>query len=199
MPKYVPASDIDLLLGQPDIGRWTGRRDRVALLLMLRCGLRVTECYRLRSSQVRRRGDHYLLQVRTGKATVGKTHKKVRPRDIPTPPEVTAALDAWLAEKRPQSAYLLPTSSGGPVHRVDAYKMVRRVADQAGLDETWPHKLRHTFASNALDDGFTLAEVSHLLGHASLRSTSVYLHANPDRVAAKMKEWNRGTEEVDKG
>lgn len=192
MPKYVPSEHVSLLLGQPDASRWTGRRDHLALLLMLRCGLRVTECYRLRRSQVRRRSDHYVLNVREGKATVGKSSKRVRPRDIPTPPDVTEALDAWLAESQPDSTYLLPTRTGKPVHRVDAYKMVRRMAEGAGLDETWPHKLRHTFASDALDDGFTLAEVSRLLGHANLRSTAVYLHARDERIAGKMKGWNRG-------
>jgi len=196
-PKYVSALDAARLIDQPKRRTWYGRRDRLAMMLMLRCGLRVSECYKLRRCEVRDSGHMMTLQVRRGKATMGSTKKggkkTVRPRDIPVPGDVVEALRSWLANDLPiDSVLLLPTRAGRQVHRVDAYKMIHRYAKAAGIDAVHPHMLRHTFASSALDDGFTLAEVGHLLGHATLRSTSVYLHPNPDKLALKMKEWNRG-------
>ncbi len=195
-PKYLAARDAEALLDQPKRRTWYGRRDRLAILLMLRCGLRVSEAYQLRRCEVRRRESGIVLEVRRGKATMGggkKGGKKtVRPRNIPVPLNVERALIDWLDNDLPDdSVLLLPTKTGNQVHRVDAYKMLHKHAKRAGLDAVHPHMLRHTFASSALDDGFTLAEVGHLLGHASLRSTSIYLHPNPDRLALKMKEWNR--------
>lgn len=195
--KLIPSEHAELLVGQPNPDTWTGRRDRLAMMLMLRCGLRVTEAFRLQTTQVGKVRGVYVLKVRTGKATVGKgSGKRVRPRDIPCPPDVCMMLESWLRDDHPGGTlYLLPTRTGNPVHRVDAYRMVRRYADAAGLDHTHPHMLRHTFASQALRDGFTLPEVSQLLGHASVRSTMVYLHADLDTLADKMKGWNRGTDE----
>lgn len=202
MARYIDASklirsgDDELLVGQPDVSRWTGRRDRLAILLMLRCGLRVSECFLLRRSQVGMVRGVRVLRVREGKATVGTGKKTVRPRDIPCPPDVARALDDWLERDcLVESVYLLPTRSGRPVHRVDAAKMVKRYAEQAGIGHTHPHMLRHTYASQALRDGFTLPEVSHLLGHGSVQSTMVYLHPHLDVIADKMKEWDRGGSE----
>jgi site-specific recombinase XerD len=45
-----------------------------------------------------------------------------------------------------------------------------------------PHMLRHSLASNLLDDGATLAQVRDQLGHADIKTTSLYLHAK-DRTA----------------
>ena len=49
-----------------------------------------------------------------------------------------------------------------------------------GNPDTSPHWLRHAHASHAIDNGAPITLVSQTLGHADLKTTSVYAHARPN-------------------
>ena len=60
---------------------------------------------------------------------------------------------------------------------------MRIAARQVGIDKpVSPHTLRHCFATELLEHGVDLRTVQVLLGHASLRSTTLYLHVTTARV-----------------
>lgn len=85
-----------------------------------------------------------------------------------------------------------PDGSWGQVRKVSSVKCRMRSAASheqtmkhfcifAGLPHTSPHDLRHTFATLALQGGVQLAEVSKVLGHASVEITAdTYLHLTPE-------------------
>jgi integrase/recombinase XerD len=54
-------------------------------------------------------------------------------------------------------------------------RIIRGIGKRAGL-KTWPHKLRHSFATVMMNHGVGLREVQELLGHSSLMTTQRYLH-----------------------
>lgn len=61
------------------------------------------------------------------------------------------------------------------------WRIVRRAAERAGIEgKVSPHWLRHCNASHALARGCSIAVVRQTLGHASLASTSEYVHAKPE-------------------
>ena len=69
-----------------------------------------------------------------------------------------------------------------PMSAVNAWKRVKRAARLAGISElpVSPHFLRHSHGTHALRRGADLATVRDTLGHASIATTSRYLHARPE-------------------
>lgn len=77
--------------------------------------------------------------------------------------------------------YLFPGSKPGkPLN--NARKCFQRALKAAGLTHLRIHDLRHTFASLAINNGATLYEVQHLLGHASNTTTQRYAHLASDNL-----------------
>lgn len=85
---------------------------------------------------------------------------------------------------------LVLTTHGGSVVRNSNWSPVWREAVAAsGIGHARPYDMRHTFASWLLQDGITLAELSQLMGHASITTTMIYAHLSEtpsERVKAAL-------------
>lgn len=65
--------------------------------------------------------------------------------------------------------------------------MVARYGRKAAIAiRVHPHLLRHTFATELLEDGYNLAEVQRLLGHADLSTTEIYLHVSDESLRQRL-------------
>lgn len=60
--------------------------------------------------------------------------------------------------------------------------VVSSVGRQSGLSGIYPHRIRHTFATNALDKGMEITSLQSLLGHSSVDTTMIYAKINPQHV-----------------
>ena len=56
--------------------------------------------------------------------------------------------------------------------------MLNRIGKRACVPNVHPHRFRHTFATNLIDHGMSIQEVSVILGHADIRTTMRYIHMN---------------------
>ena len=66
---------------------------------------------------------------------------------------------------------------GLPYSATSVEKVVKRAAERAGITKhVCIHSLRHAFATHLLEQGANLKVIQRLLGHSSMRTTSVYLH-----------------------
>ncbi len=139
------------------------------LTLLADLGLRVGELVGL---------DVADLGQERGHRTVRFVGKGGRPRRRALAPGTAAALDAYLAS-RPggDSGPLFVTATGARVDRHAVFRLVRRLARDAGIP-AWaklsPHSLRHAFATTARDEGVPLEDVQDAMGHADPRTTRRY-------------------------
>jgi site-specific recombinase XerD len=173
---YLNETEIDALLAAPDPATWLGRRDRTLLLVALQTGLRVSELIGLRWQDVTlESGAHVCCE--------GKGRKR---RCTPLRKDAISALRAWQREQLSESFMpLFPTASGTPLSRdAVAYLLAKQLATARqhcpslqGKRVT-PHVLRHSAAMALLHSGIDSAVIALWLGHESMDTTQIYLHAS---------------------
>lgn len=98
-----------------------------------------------------------------------------------------------LSPRWSEHGLLFPSSVGTPMSRHNLYsRYFRPLLEEAGLPPITLHDLRHTFASRMLYDyGVDAGTVSHMLGHASIKTTlDIYGHLVPRTQAATIRRLN---------
>lgn len=173
---FLTPTEVDALLAAPDQRRWEGRRDRVMMLLAVQTGLRVSELTGLN------RGDVALGESPNLRCE-GKGRKQ---RAVPLSPPVRDCLRRWLTERGggPDNP-LFPTRTGRRLSRDAVALRLSTHAATAAINcpsmagrRVHPHVLRHTCAMSLLQAGVDTSVIALWLGHAGIRSTEPYLHAD---------------------
>ena len=143
-------------------------RDRAMVLMMLDCGLRVSELTALNLADYDRR---------TGQVTIlhGKGDKK---RVISVANTAKAAIWKYLRSRpaaKPEEPLFVSSHSGGRLDRVAVRAMVMRAGERAGVTPAFPHRFRHTFAVNFLRNGGNPLALQDILGHEKLDTVRIYV------------------------
>lgn len=95
-------------------------------------------------------------------------------------------LDRW-KQIRPRSAWFFCTLKGGRLKDSYVRHMVARYGGKAGIEvRVHPHMLRHSYATELLEDGYSLIEVQRLLGHEDLDTTAIYLHVADENLRRRL-------------
>jgi integrase/recombinase XerD len=174
--EYLTPEEIDALLAAPDRTTWIGRRDRALLLVGVQTGLRVSELIGLRRCDI-------ILGAGPHVRCEGKGRKQ---RFTPLRPEAIEVLAQWLREcpAEPTTA-AFPSSRGGPLSRDAVERLVARHQRSAAQHcpslkrkRVTPHVLRHTAAMQLLRHGIDRSVIALWLGHESVETTQMYLHAD---------------------
>jgi site-specific recombinase XerD len=173
---YLTAEQIDALVAAPDLTRWEGRRDRALLLTAVQTGLRVAELAGLNCADI-------TLGPGAAVSCLGKGR---RHRAVPLTTPTQAVLRVWTSERGGQpDEPLFPTRTGNRLSADAMQRLVRKHATTAATacpsirpDQIHPHVLRHSCAMTLLQAGVDTAVIALWLGHADIRSTNAYLHAD---------------------
>jgi integrase/recombinase XerD len=172
---YLTPEEAAALLAAPDQATTAGKRDHAMLQLAITAGLRVSELTGLGT------GDVHLGHA-AHVACRGKGRKnRVTPLDRPT----AATLRQYVATLPAATQVLFPARSGTPMSRdaVAARLTLHAATASAACPslasrKITPHTLRHTCAMRLLAAGIDSTVIALWLGHESVETTQVYLHAD---------------------
>jgi site-specific recombinase XerD len=174
--EFLDRAEIEALLAAPNLSTRLGRRDRAILMVALQTGLRASEIIGLR------RGD-VVLGAGAHVRCEGKGRKQ---RCTPLHKETVKVLEAWLRERTGGDADpLFPSARGTRLSRDALEAVVRRHILAAARScpslagkRVSPHVLRHSTAMNLLHHGVDQTVIALWLGHESVETTQVYVHAD---------------------
>ncbi len=173
LPDVLNPEEIGAIIGQPDVSRPLGLRDRAILETLYATGIRVTELTTLKKQNVFR--DEEYVRV------MGKGSKE---RIVPIGSSALGWISRYLVEVRSRLAgprsrtdVLFVNARGGPLSRMSVWSMVRSYTEQSGIGKAvHPHTFRHSFATHLLEGGADLRSVQEMLGHVSISTTQIYTH-----------------------
>lgn len=175
--NYLTQPELEAILKAPDRSTRIGRRDHAMMLVASQTGLRVSELIGLRVEQL------VLQKTSPHVRCMGKGRKE---RVTPLTKQVVAVLIALLKEcgDKPDDPVFL-NSRGGHLSRDAVERRVTKYSSMAAKTcpsikekKVSPHTLRHTAAIKLLQAGIDRSVIALWLGHESVETTQIYLHAD---------------------
>lgn len=149
---------------------------KVIIQFLYFTGLRITECLTMQLEDVN-------LNNRTIHVKNGKGSKE---RMVPITDKLMPILSSYLTTTRPkvESGRFFALTKTGKVSDVYVNRVLHETTEKLGWSKVVTcHILRHSFASNLVNKNVHIAHISNLLGHADLKTTSVYVHSNQNQLA----------------
>jgi len=173
IPEVLSIEEIDLLIGELDLSKAEGLRNRAMLETLYGCGLRVSELVNLQLSNL-------YLDVGFIKI-IGKGNKE---RLVPIGSEAIKHITIYKDEVRCRiniqkdfEDILFLNRRGKRLTRVMIFIIIKGLAEKMGLKKNVsPHTFRHSFATHLIDGGANLRAVQQMLGHESITTTEIYTH-----------------------
>ena len=172
---FLDAEEIAALLGAPDRTTSVGRRDHALLLLALQTGLRASELVNLNCDDVALGAGAYVK-------CLGKGRKD---RRTPLRRDTARLIQAWIRDRKDIAGPLFPSIRGDRLSRDALEHLVRKYCALAARTcpslagkRVTPHTLRHSTAMELLHSGVDQAVIALWLGHESVETTQIYIHAD---------------------
>ena len=177
LPEYLTSEEInklfDIRLNKP-----IDYRNKAMLEVLYATGTRISELINLELNQID--FDECIIRV-TGK---GK-----KDRIIPIADTAMEELKNYILNyiiflvKTNDSNYVFLNRNGTKMSRQGFFKILKSLADEAGIKkEISPHTIRHSFATNLLNNGADLRVIQELLGHENLQTTEIYSHLTNKKI-----------------
>jgi len=175
LPDVLSFEEIEQLIGQIDLSKPEGGRNKAILEVMYSSGLRVTEAINLKLSSLYL--DVGFIRV------IGKGDKE---RLVPIGSDAIKYIKLYKDTIRVHQApakdcedILFLNNRGKALSRVMIFYIIKDLIQKTGIQKTIsPHSFRHSFATHLVEGGADLRAVQEMLGHESITTTEIYTHIN---------------------
>ncbi|MBU1137258.1 tyrosine-type recombinase/integrase [Patescibacteria group bacterium] len=189
---FLNLEQIEKLLSSPDTSKKQELRDRAILESLFSTGLRIAELVALNKDQFR-------LKPSTKDLEVGIIGKGNRPRTVYFSARAVEWIRRYLdtrlndMEKPLFINYLSRNNSPRRLTARSIEKIIKKYCLISGLPlNTTPHTLRHSFATDLLNQGADLRVIQEFLGHRSISTTQIYTHVTNRRLRDIHRQYHGG-------
>ncbi len=189
--KFLDLEQIKKLLLAPDIKKENGLRNRAILEILFSTGLRIAELTALNREQIKPKPE-------TEETELGIIGKGSRPRTVYLSKRAISHLIEYLKSRKDKEKALFINyrSKKNAPRRLTARaieKIIKKYAISVGLPiTTTPHVLRHSFATDLLNQGVDLRTVQEFLGHKNITATQIYTHVTNKRLREIHQKYHSG-------
>jgi len=191
LPTYLSAAQVRQVLDGCDRATVLGRRDYAILMMLAKLGMRAGEVATLTLDDIDWRSGEMLVRA--------KGRQRAR---MPIPPDVGAAVIAYLRDGRPKSScrqlFLRTIAPNVGFASGNTVTMVAKAAlERAGIHgcaHQGAHLFRHSLATELLRSGATLSEIGQLLRHESHDTTRIYAKVDIEALRTLSLPWPGGVQ-----
>ena len=177
LPKFLKDNELDKIFNVCKEDTPINQRNTLIIELLYASGIRVSELVNIKLSDIDRSEKSIKI--------LGKGSKE---RMVLYNNHTKDAMDTYLNDgynyfNKKSSGYLILNKDGNKLSERYVRKVIDDLVRKAGLDiKISPHTMRHTFATDMLQEGADLVTVKELLGHESLNTTSIYTHVTNEQI-----------------
>lgn len=177
LPKYLKDEELDKIFSVCNMNNPINERDTLIIELLYATGIRVSELVNIKIKDINR-----------GEKSIKVLGKGDKERIVLYNNHTEKALDTYLNDgyhsfNKQNNGYLILNKNGGKLSERYVRVIINNLVRKAGLDiKISPHTIRHTFATDMLEEGADLMTVKELLGHESLNTTSIYTHVTNEQI-----------------
>ncbi len=179
LPDVLTDEDITKIQATFDLSLPDQYRNNVIIEVLYGCGLRVSELVNLKMSNLY--ADEQMLQV------IGKGNKE---RWVPINPRALDLIDTYIHNVRVhydikpgEEKFIFINRLGRHLSRNYVFMFLQQAVENAGINKhVSPHSLRHSFATELVENGADLRAVQEMLGHESISTTEIYTHLTRDAL-----------------
>ncbi len=188
---FLTLEQIKKLFSAPDTSKKSGLRDRAILEILFSTGLRIAELVSLNRDQIN-------LRPMTKDLEIGIVGKGNRPRTVYFSERAVYWLRKYLDDRKDKEKALFINyqgrkSSSRRLTDRSIERTIKKYALMAGLPiNTTPHTLRHSFATDLLNQGADLRVIQEFLGHRNIATTQVYTHVTNKRLRDIHRQFHGG-------